>query len=70
MPLYEFRCRKCASEFEQIVFLTDQEPIKCPQCGGSNPERLLSIFSSRNAATDTGTSPASSSCGVSSRGFS
>lgn len=69
MPLYEFRCQKCGAEFEQIVFSTDREPIKCPICTASKIERLLSIFSSSNPAGDLGTS-AASSCGGSSQGFS
>ena len=69
MPLYEFRCPQCGDEFELIVFSSDQEPIQCPKCGASNPERLLSMFSSGRGASHVGAS-AASSCGPSSRGFS
>ena len=42
MPLYEFCCSKCGNQFEQIVFASDKEPIECPRCGATKPERLLS----------------------------
>ncbi|MBN1842578.1 MAG: zinc ribbon domain-containing protein [Deltaproteobacteria bacterium] len=69
MPLYEFRCLKCGAEFEQIVFSTDRDPIKCPKCESTDTERLLSIFSSGSAAGELGAS-AASSCGTSAGGFS
>ncbi|MCK4390869.1 MAG: zinc ribbon domain-containing protein [Desulfobacterales bacterium] len=69
MPLYEFRCPKCGHEFEQIVFLSDKGPMKCPKCGAAKAERLLSMFSSVTSAKKTGAS-FSSSCASSSTGFS
>lgn len=69
MPLYEFRCPQCSHEFEQIVFSNEKGPMKCPECGASKPERLLSIFSSSTTGTKGGAS-ASASCGTTSRGFS
>jgi len=41
MPLYEYRCRNCSHEFEQIVKIGETPP--CPQCGAADPERLLSL---------------------------
>jgi putative FmdB family regulatory protein len=69
MPLYEFRCPKCGAEFEHIVFCTDEDPVHCPMCGASDPERLLSVFSSGRTAGAGGTS-AISACAPSGRGFS
>lgn len=40
MPLYEYRCRACSHEFEQIVKLGETPP--CPACSASDPERLFS----------------------------
>lgn len=40
MPLYEYRCPKCADRFEELVF-NDALP-SCPKCGCPKPERLLS----------------------------
>ena len=41
MPLYEYTCKKCHSDFELLV-RGDQKPI-CPQCGSQRLEKQLSI---------------------------
>ena len=41
MPIYEYRCSKCANEFEELVF-GDDAP-ECPVCGCPESERLLSL---------------------------
>ena len=69
MPLYEYRCRKCKLEFERIVFVTEKEPVACPQCHTSNAERLLSVFSA-GLSSGKEMSSRESSCGPSSGGFS
>ena len=40
MPIYEYKCPKCANEFEELVF-GDDIP-ECPKCGCAKPDRLLS----------------------------
>jgi putative FmdB family regulatory protein len=42
MPLYDYHCRGCANEFEALVRAGDTP--RCPECGGSDLERLLSTF--------------------------
>ena len=42
MPLYDFRCRTCGHEFETLVRTGDSP--SCPECRGSDLERLLSTF--------------------------
>ncbi|MHB9029607.1 MAG: FmdB family zinc ribbon protein [Candidatus Latescibacterota bacterium] len=40
MPTYEYRCKQCSHQFEQLQSIKD-EPLKtCPQCGGP-VERLI-----------------------------
>ncbi len=41
MPLYEYRCTKCATVFERIQKFSDPPEAGCPECNGSS-ERLLS----------------------------
>jgi putative FmdB family regulatory protein len=43
MPLYEFYCRSCSIQFEELVTGDDVPP--CPACGSRDPERLLSSIS-------------------------
>ncbi|HVV45505.1 MAG TPA: zinc ribbon domain-containing protein [Bryobacteraceae bacterium] len=44
MPIYEYRCRQCASEFELLVLKTSPEPA-CPACKSPDIEQMLSGFS-------------------------
>jgi putative FmdB family regulatory protein len=43
MPIYDYRCRKCANEFEHLV-LKGLPDAACPECGGVDLEQLLSGF--------------------------
>lgn len=43
MPIYEYRCKKCGKEFEELVLSGDETP-NCPECGKEDTERLLSGF--------------------------
>ncbi len=40
MPIYEYRCRDCDTEFEVLVRGTD--PVVCPHCRSSSLQKLLS----------------------------
>ncbi|MCJ7773470.1 MAG: zinc ribbon domain-containing protein [Desulfobacterales bacterium] len=43
MPIYEFRCLKCDSNFEFLMVNQNKEvEMKCPECGSSDFERILS----------------------------
>lgn len=47
MPIYEYRCCRCGTEFERLRPLgqaTDAGP--CPQCGSSEVSRRPSRFAS------------------------
>jgi putative FmdB family regulatory protein len=35
MPMYEFRCTRCAKEFEEVVSTSDSKPA-CPECDKSD----------------------------------
>jgi putative FmdB family regulatory protein len=43
MPLYDYRCRACAHEFEALVRAGDEDPA-CRSCNSRDVERLLSTF--------------------------
>lgn len=42
MPIYDYRCKDCGEEFEQIVKFEIQEPVKCDECQSENIEKLPS----------------------------
>ena len=35
MPIYEYRCRKCAKTFEIMQKFSDKPITRCPSCSGS-----------------------------------
>jgi putative FmdB family regulatory protein len=41
MPLYDFRCSKCESNFELLV-LGSTVPA-CPECGSTKVDKLVSL---------------------------
>lgn len=41
MPIYEYRCMKCNSEFEAMQRFSDAPLSTCPSCGGK-AKRLIS----------------------------
>ena len=45
MPLYEYHCESCDSNFERIVFSGDKEEIACPCCDSTQVEKLISCVS-------------------------
>jgi putative FmdB family regulatory protein len=40
VPIYDFRCEACGTEFEELVRGDELPP--CPGCGAPEPSRLLS----------------------------
>ena len=49
MPIYEYECRGCEHRFEQVVLPTTTPA--CPECGGQDLERLLSMFAVNSEGT-------------------
>ncbi len=48
MPIYEYRCKKCGSEFELYLKSSKQVPT-CPDCGSKSLEKKMSGFVARSA---------------------
>jgi putative FmdB family regulatory protein len=46
MPVYEFRCQKCSSEFQKTMTVAQRDKAKpvCPDCGGKKVVPVLSGF--------------------------
>jgi putative FmdB family regulatory protein len=47
MPVYEYKCKKCGTEFEVMRPISQaDDPAKCPKCKGKG-EKLVSVFGSK-----------------------
>ncbi|MDR2800561.1 MAG: zinc ribbon domain-containing protein [Desulfovibrio sp.] len=50
MPIYEYKCRKCGIEFEDLVSGKASPP--CPSCGDKSPDLLMSAVCVRGSSQD------------------
>lgn len=64
MPLYEYRCRECGAEFEELIGINDTAPPPCPACSSVTTEKMISLFGSISGSGNAG-----GSCGGGSTGF-
>jgi putative regulatory protein, FmdB family len=46
MPIFEFVCKRCNKQFEELVFSQDEQTV-CPSCGSTNTEKLMSCCRSK-----------------------
>ncbi|WP_207261750.1 zinc ribbon domain-containing protein [Desulfovibrio sp. Huiquan2017] len=46
MPIYEYICKQCGHEFEELVFKAEA-PAPCPRCGSAETEKLMSACSAK-----------------------
>ncbi|MEQ1352488.1 MAG: zinc ribbon domain-containing protein [Candidatus Acidiferrum sp.] len=67
MPIYEYICDECDTQFERIVLNKTQE-IACPKCAGKKNTIQLSVFSAPNGNGGNGTSARQSGPDTSSGG--
>jgi putative FmdB family regulatory protein len=54
MPIYEFRCTTCGERFEALLAAAERAEARCPRCGASRVERLLSTFAVGKAGAGAG----------------
>jgi putative FmdB family regulatory protein len=60
VPLYEYSCRACARQFEELVF-GKATPV-CPACQSGDVERLLSVVAVGRGGADA--APVAGPCGT------
>ena len=51
MPIFEYRCRKCDTQFEHLVVPSSKgEEPECPKCAskGKDLEDVLSLFATKD----------------------
>ena len=56
MPIYEYKCRQCGHEFEELVFSQDETP-PCPECGSEAVEKLMSACAVQTEGAASGLGP-------------
>jgi len=62
LPIFEYNCRGCLYDFEQLV-RTTREPVRCPKCDSSSVEKQLSVFSSpANRSEQAAAAPGGCAC--------
>lgn len=45
MPIYEYSCQDCDTQFEKFVrSITSEVEVKCPQCGSRHVKKGWSLF--------------------------
>ena len=48
MPIYEYICDECKTQFEKIV-INKQQEISCPKCASKKATIQLSVFATANS---------------------
>ena len=46
MPIYEYRCKNCGHEFDELQSIKEKPLIKCPNCSKDALARLIGTGSS------------------------
>jgi putative FmdB family regulatory protein len=61
MPIYEYTCHDCGSEFEKLV-RSDTVP-ECPSCRSTRLDKRVSVFATAAAGNETETASPCARCG-------
>ncbi len=63
MPIYEFTCDECGSDFEKLVpSMNYKGAPECPKCQSKNTHKRMSVFSAR--AAEKTSQPFEGGCGM------
>jgi putative FmdB family regulatory protein len=52
MPIYEYRCKECETEFEEYLSTSDKPTPPCPNCAAEGAERLWSTINTEWLPSD------------------
>ena len=58
MPIFEFKCAKCASKFEKLVLGANLNSVRCPKCGSAQVEKVFSTFATRSSSVSASSAAA------------
>lgn len=63
MPIYEYICRSCNHEFEELARSPrDRDTMQCPACESSEVTRKLSVFAARQGESRPANLPPGGPC--------
>jgi len=55
MPIYEYQCKDCGSEYEQLRRMADADrDLRCPKCQSEHVDRMLSCFATGGCSATPG----------------
>jgi putative FmdB family regulatory protein len=57
MPLFEYRCADCDTNFEKLTRHATADAVTCPQCGGTHARRLISVFARFSQSSEGSVTP-------------
>jgi putative FmdB family regulatory protein len=40
MPLLDFKCMECGNKFNELVYGSNRNKLKCPNCGSSDLKQI------------------------------
>jgi putative FmdB family regulatory protein len=52
MPLYEYICKKCQKQFDELLTVKehDTKKIRCPKCKSQDIEKVIEPFFAKTAS--------------------
>jgi putative FmdB family regulatory protein len=64
MPIYEYYCPDCSTNFEKLVRLSEANVVPdCPECGEKHAHKKLSAFATSGGTGAGHSASVGSSCG-------
>lgn len=70
MPIYEYHCESCESDFEVLQRIgEDEKDLHCPQCGHDKVKKQFSAFATAGGGTRREAASKSSRSGCGAGGF-
>ncbi len=67
MPIYEYKCSKCDTTFEELVPSEQKKPLPCPSCSSEDTKKIMSAagisMSSTGEPACASGCPSPTSCG-------
>jgi len=63
MPIYEYQCNECGSEFEKMVRFSEADRSQsCPTCQSQDTRKKISVFASHGSSPGGSSVSSGSSC--------